>query len=68
MPTYVYETIPQTDGQESKQFEIEQRMSDPALTKHPETGEPVQRVISGGISLPIASGGDDCCGSTCGCG
>ena len=69
MPTYVYETIPQSEGEKPQQFEIEQRMVDKPLTEHPETGQPVQRIISGGLALPIAPGkGDDCCGSSCGCG
>ncbi|MEM9691869.1 MAG: FmdB family transcriptional regulator [Myxococcota bacterium] len=33
------------DGAEPVRFETVQRMSDPALTEHPETGEPVRRVI-----------------------
>lgn len=44
MPTYVYETLP-TLGQEPTRFEVLQKMSEPALTEHPETGEPVRRVI-----------------------
>lgn len=48
MATYVYETIPQKPGQKPRQFELEQKMSEPALTKHPETGEPIRRVIVGG--------------------
>ena len=48
MPTYEYETIPQKKGQKPKRFEVQQSMKDDALTKHPETGEPVRRVISGG--------------------
>ena len=46
--TYVYETIPKKKGQKPKRFEVEQSMKDDPLTKHPETGEPVKRVISGG--------------------
>lgn len=45
MPTYEYETVP-TDGRPPVRFEVKQRMSDPDLEKHPETGEPVQRVMS----------------------
>ncbi|MEM9074205.1 MAG: FmdB family transcriptional regulator [Myxococcota bacterium] len=45
MPIYVYETIPKAGG-EVTCFEVEQRMSDPALTEHPETGEPVRRVLT----------------------
>ena len=48
MATYVYETIPQKKGQKPRRFEIEQKMSDPALTEDPKTGEPVRRVIIGG--------------------
>lgn len=44
MPTYVYEVI-QPDGAPGEQFETVQRISDPPLTRHPETGVPVQRVI-----------------------
>jgi len=47
MPTYVYEIFdpknPDTEG--TDRFEIVQRMSDSPLTKHPETGKPVRRVI-----------------------
>jgi predicted nucleic acid-binding Zn ribbon protein len=44
MPTYVYATI-QPDGSDGEMFEVFQRMSDPPLEKHPETGKPVRRVI-----------------------
>ena len=43
MPTYVYEVVKE-DGSEGETFEIEQRMSDPTLERHPVTGEPVRRV------------------------
>ncbi|HAY80322.1 MAG TPA: hypothetical protein DCY79_10995 [Planctomycetaceae bacterium] len=66
MPTYVYETIPNKDTEEPLQFEIWQRMADEPLTKHPETGQPVRRVLSAGLS--IMSKGDDCCNTQCGCG
>jgi putative FmdB family regulatory protein len=40
MPVYVYQ------GLESGQtFSLEQRISEAALTHHPETGEPVKRLI-----------------------
>lgn len=48
MATYVYETIPQKKGQKPRRFEYVQKMTDPALTKDPETGEPVKRVIVSG--------------------
>lgn len=51
MATYVYETIPKNPKQKPRRFELQQKMSEPALTKHPETGEPVRRVIIGGSGL-----------------
>jgi hypothetical protein len=44
MPTYVYAVI-NDDGSEGETFEVFQKMSDPPLTEHPETGRPVRRVI-----------------------
>lgn len=44
MPTYVYEVI-REDGQVGERFEMVQRMTDPPLTEHPETGQRVRRVI-----------------------
>ena len=51
MATYIYETIPKTSKQKPRRFEVEQKMSDAALTKDPETGLPVRRVITGGSGL-----------------
>lgn len=51
MPTYVYETIPAKPGDEVRRYEIRQSMKDAPLTKHPETGEPIRRVIMGGLGL-----------------
>ncbi len=45
MPTYLYEVI-LPDGEEGQVFEVEQAMSDPPLTEHPTTGQPVRRVIT----------------------
>ncbi len=44
MPTYVYAVV-LPDGSRGEHFEVIQRISEPALTEHPETGEPVVRVI-----------------------
>lgn len=44
MPTYVYEIINE-DGSGGDTFEIIQPISAKPLTTHPETGQPVQRVI-----------------------
>jgi hypothetical protein len=75
MPTYIYQTIA-AEGEQAETFELRQAMSDPPLARHPESGAPVQRVISGGlglidtteraISLPQAGGG--CGPGSCGCG
>jgi predicted nucleic acid-binding Zn ribbon protein len=77
MATYLYETIPTQPGETSETFELQQSMKDPALTRHPATGKPVQRIITGGYGFvsrngspsasaqhPPSSGG---CGSGCGC-
>lgn len=44
MPTYVYQVI-NKDGSEGEVFEVFQKMTDPPLTKHPETGAPVRRLV-----------------------
>lgn len=40
MPIYVYEVL-----ESGEQFEVHQSMKDDALSTHPETGQPVRRVI-----------------------
>jgi hypothetical protein len=70
MPTYVYETI--DPAKPRRRFEVRQSMKDEPLRADPETGEPVKRVISGGMDLhvpgkasaPVPSRG---CGPGCGC-
>lgn len=69
--TYLYETIPANEGDEVKRYEIRQSIHDEALTIHPETGEPIRRVILGGWGLITgkprdtpSSGGDCGCGPT----
>ena len=44
MPTYVYQVITE-DGSEGEVFEVVQKMAEEPLTAHPETGQPVRRVI-----------------------
>ena len=71
MATYVYETM----GEKPVRFEIQQSMNDKPLIRHPETGEPVRRVISGGLDVMSTSraaaqptsGGACCGGGGCGC-
>lgn len=80
MPTYVYETVPRDSARQPVRFELDQRMNESALTKHPETGEAVRRVITGGFgymgkdNLPKhadmqreRSSGGGSCGTGCGC-
>ena len=50
MPTYVYESMP-SDGGEPERFEVVQSMNDAPLTAHPATGEPVRRIITGGLGI-----------------
>jgi len=51
MATYIYETIPTKPEDKPRRFEVQQKMSDAALTTDPQTGEPVRRVITGGSGL-----------------
>ena len=44
MPIYVYEVVTAA-GESGPTFEHAQRITERPLTHHPETGEPVQRVI-----------------------
>ena len=79
MPVYQYETIPTVPDGPVHRFEVKQSMNDRALTQHPETGEPVRRVISGGFlmlkSEPASACGDGACptpppppcGGSCAC-
>ena len=57
MPTYVYETVP-TDGSAPRTFEVVQQMADAPLTTHPETGEPVHRVLTAPFLGGMSSGSD----------
>jgi predicted nucleic acid-binding Zn ribbon protein len=80
MALYVYETT--DSAQPVRRFEIQQSMKDDPLTAHPETGEPIRRVITGGfgymskINAPrhadmqrsMQGGGGHSCGTGCGCG
>jgi len=74
MTTYVYETVPQQSGEKPRYFEIKQSMNDQPLTKHPESGETIRRVILGGYGVlssaskkSSASTGGSCCGGTSCC-
>lgn len=57
MPVYVYRIVRPKSSAASdivdETFEVTQSMHDPPLTRHPETGEPVKRVLT---APHIASG------------
>lgn len=40
MPVYVYKNLATGET-----FEVQQRITEPALTEHPESGEPVKRLV-----------------------
>jgi predicted nucleic acid-binding Zn ribbon protein len=69
MPIYVYETV----NRPTRRFEIKQSMKDDALRVHPETGDEIRRVITGGLGYLAKGKGSPApashgCGSGgCGC-
>lgn len=67
---YLYETLVTEAGEEAVHFEIEQGVNDLPLTKHPETGVAIRRVILGGWGFFGASGsaGQKGSGEGCDCG
>ncbi len=44
MPMYVYEVL-REDGEPGERFELFQTISEPPLSQHPESGQPVRRVL-----------------------
>jgi predicted nucleic acid-binding Zn ribbon protein len=74
MTTYVYENIPSKPGEKPRYYEIKQSMNAAPLTKHPDTGERIRRVVLGGFGV-LSSGksgsepssDSTCCGPSCGC-
>ena len=69
--TYLYETVPAREGDPVKHYEIKQSPNEATLTKHPETGEAIRRVILGGWGLtlkPESGKASNTSGGGCGCG
>lgn len=64
MPIYIYETIPENCCTDPKHYEINQGENDAPLTRHPETDEPIKRVLLGGKELIKKPDGDSCCSGT----
>jgi len=46
MPTYEYEILDDKGEPTGERFEIFQKMSDKALSKHPESGKPCRRAVT----------------------
>jgi len=75
MAIYTYETVPETPDQPVRTYELRQSMRDDAFTRHPETGEPIRRVITGGLGIMTSgkgaaaspSAGHRCGSGGCGC-
>jgi hypothetical protein len=71
---YLYETIPNETGGEVRRYEIKQSIHDAPLQRHPETDEPIRRVIVGGVGLFTSRGKGQSSvksapsGGGCGCG
>ena len=55
MPIYRY-TVVSNDPAERIVFEVMQRISDAALTVHPQTGQPVRRVITAPSTVRMGRG------------
>ena len=74
MAVYIYERVNPKKNAPNEVFEIRQSMSEAPLTKHPETGEPIRRVITGGFGVMSKGGAASpapsparSCGTGCGC-
>ena len=62
MPKFIYESVPESCCQEPEHYEIEQEADAAPLTHHPETNEPIKRVVIGGQPLVKDDGeGESCC-------
>lgn len=55
MPTYTYETIPTDSNTRQRRFTVKQSIKDAPLEMHPKTGEPVRRVLSGGLHVRLGT-------------
>ena len=54
MPVYTYEIV-NDDGTAGETFEVMRKMSDPALERHPESGQKVRRVFQAAHIAGITS-------------
>lgn len=58
MPVYEYEIL-SPDGTARGVLEVEQKMSDAPLARHPETGEPLRRVLSATFARASGDSGSE---------
>jgi len=68
MAIYEYEILG-PNGAPTGILEVEQKMSDPPLERHPETGAPLRRILSATFAHGSADGGatlDGCASGACG--
>ena len=67
MTTYVYQTIPSKPDEKVRYFEIRQAMTEAPLMRHPETDEPIRRVVLGGFGVLSSKTGSGSSDASCGC-
>ncbi len=68
MAVYEYEILG-PDGQARGIYEAEQKMSDPPLARHPETGEPLRRILTRTFARSSGeTASTDCAAGSCGLG
>lgn len=66
MPVYEYEILT-VDGAVRGVLEVEQKMADPPLARHPETGEALRRVLSATFARTAeSSASSGCADGSCG--
>lgn len=51
MATYLYQIVAADADAPPETFEVRQSMLDAPLTSHPDTGQPIRRVLTGGFGL-----------------
>ncbi len=65
MAIYEYEVL-DTDGAVVGIYEAEQKMSDATLTQHPQTGQPLRRILSATFAHGSRSeSSSNCAGGSC---
>jgi hypothetical protein len=65
VPVYEYEILG-ADGSVRGVYEVEQKMSDPPLSVHPETGAPLRRILSSTFAHGSDAKAEPCGTGACG--